>query len=196
MDPIKLETPIGPIEIKPQGKDTSEGNEGSDILFVNLSPDLPEVTNCVRYSQVIIRGIAYRGSMHLWRWSDGLFHVGREWHINKSCDGTKTKTLATKWDHRDSMSLRRPQMPYGKDEASSSAKEYAQKAVEAAVNAIIGPRPYLLLFAESERLESVIERLEGKARDTRKELLSIELEIRETIQALEAIEKQKVSIGI
>lgn len=183
MEDYRLETSIGPIEIRPQGIDSSETFHR---LFVDLAP---KAIDGPGYSTLTIRGIAYRGSMHLCQHSSGLFHVGPEWVITKDqFTGEERKRQPSAYDNRHNVSLTRPGLGYGKDQASDSARAYCIKVIEQAVNEWVRPRAYLLDWAEKERLESNLSSAYNKMLEAEKALAVAKAEWVKVSEKLTAIE--------
>lgn len=182
----KIESSIGNLWASPTGRDST----GCHHLYVDLGSNInveeegPGSTQ--RKGPICIRHIHYSGSVHVYQWNDGLFHVGPQFITHDGNRPIVPPRSSTQYDRRSSLYMSRIEGRAGLDDASESARKSCTEAVETAVNAWARMHQYVLEQAEDDRLqaESVklreeISKLETEIAEKREEICSIALKLEE-----------------
>lgn len=178
MDYFKIETTIGDIYILPQGLSGSAGSPGH-TAYVELGHS-PNGTYEERQNRTYatVRGVDYYGSCHVFQWSDGLFHVGREWATDGNYKLLEPRRQSSEYDRmRDMHFSRRGLHAYGKDKPSDSARAVLVAAIEKAVNDWIRTNQYILDTAEQERLQAERDKKLAKIQELVKQMHIIQAEV-------------------
>jgi hypothetical protein len=152
-----LTTPFGIVTIKPTD---------SNHIYIELAPVSPDLdAQGHRYSlPFAVRGVSYHGSIHVYRWKDGQFHLGPQ--------------SGSSYDQRQSLYLRRhnPSNP-SNDRASDSAERTILQTLLPAANVWAAANPYALDAAEQERIASTLGRLQQQRADLTQQLNEVDKQI-------------------
>ena len=102
-----------------------------------------------RNSEITLRGVAYRVSCHLFRWTDNQFHVGRE--------------DQNTYERRQQLHVTRAQWVKVSDmNASESARTKIEAVVTMAANEFVKANPDAITAAQREYLQDKLEAAETK----------------------------------
>ncbi len=137
-------------------------------IYIELAPASPDLDDQGRkYSlPFTVRGVSYYGSIHVYRWDDGQFRIGR--NASSYCQA------------RQSIFLRRhnPNHP-SNDHAANLPNVLSFKHLSPLVNTWAATNPYSLDAAQREHTASALEGLEAQRVHLLAELSKVEAQIAE-----------------
>jgi hypothetical protein len=152
-----LKTPLGHVAVTP-----TDNNH----VHIEIAPTSPTLDQQGRKFTLPfqVRGVLYHGSLHVYRWEDGQFHLGPQ--------------SSSSYEQRQSIYLRRsnPSHP-SNDHASNAAERTILQVLIPLANAWAAANPYALDAAEHERTERDLVRLRGQRAELQKQLAGLDAQI-------------------
>jgi len=172
----KVETRIGPVWVCPTQKDHVVVRLDHETTHNQVEPN---------NTPLKVRGTAYRGSFHMFLWSDGYWHVGREYTEQSQPTSLRLNSVmqrkTTEYEQRRDMYIVRRD---NREDATRAAKESICMFVQPAVNRWVADHPFAMFLAEAETLQENLTRCDRKVTEAHKELAERRGEQQEASRAL------------